>query len=60
MIRKLFDVMAVICGILFFVFAMALDSPSNYPIYVCFVSSAYLFIYVLVEMRGDKDDELDR
>lgn len=52
--------MAVICGILFFVFAMALDSPSNYPIYVCFVSSAYLFIYVLVEMRGDKDDELDR
>ena len=62
--KKIFDLIAVICAILFFIFAMALDSPSYLPIKICAVTAAYLFGYVTfktkigdcLELCGDEYD----
>ena len=51
--KKIFDLIAVICGILFFTFAMALDSPSYLPIKICAVTAAYLAFYIRYQIKKD-------
>lgn len=61
MIKKLFDGLAIICGILVFIFAMAVDSASYVPIKICAVCTTYLVIYVFLKYRNaeyiDSDGE---
>lgn len=57
MISKIFDVIAILCVVLLFVFVMALDSPSVIPMYICLVCTIYLLIYARV--KGVDVDELD-
>ena len=48
--RKVLKIIAIICGILFFVFAMALDSESTIPAYICLGSILYLGIYSSIKV----------
>jgi len=54
----IWDVLAIICAIVMFIFVMALDSPTVIPLVVCLVCAIYLTIYA--RAKGVDVDELDR
>lgn len=54
---KIWDVLAIICAILMFLFIMALDSPTVMPLVISLICAIYLIIYT--RAKGVDVDELD-
>lgn len=57
MLGRIWNVLAVICAIVMFIFIMALDSPTVMPLLISLICAIYLIIYT--RAKGVDVDELD-